>query len=160
GLKRLAASHPDSSSVPGVFVHAAAIDAVMSGHATREVPRGAVVGLTSLTAGTGAALGLVLAPWLLVAAIVSIGLLLFAGSVAALSADWWLALAFPLLSLLAAPALAYVVRYLMEARRRRWIQNAFAHYLSPAVVDRLAADPSGLKLGGEQREVTVMFADL
>jgi len=52
------------------------------------------------------------------------------------------------------------VRYLAEERARRRLEDAFSHYLSPAIVDRLARDPSALRLGGERREVTVMFADL
>jgi len=47
-----------------------------------------------------------------------------------------------------------------SSRRRRRIEHAFCHYLSPMVVDRLASDASALKLGGEIHEVTVMFADL
>ena len=47
-----------------------------------------------------------------------------------------------------------------SSRRRRRIEHAFRHYLSPMVVDRLASDTSALKLGGEIHEVTVMFADL
>src|SRR5206468_6241942 len=90
----------------------------------------------------------------------SIGAALLAGATAALAVELWLPLALPLGALIAAPALAHVVRYLVEERRRRRIENAFSHYLAPAIVDRLAAEPSALQLGGERREVTVMFADL
>src|SRR5262249_20885253 len=38
GLRRLSASDPDSSSVPGVFLHAAAIEAVMTGRVTVPAP--------------------------------------------------------------------------------------------------------------------------
>jgi adenylate cyclase len=42
----------------------------------------------------------------------------------------------------------------------RDIRQAFARYLAPAVVARLAADPSVLQLGGVERRVTLMFCDL
>ena len=45
-------------------------------------------------------------------------------------------------------------------RERRQIRNAFAHYLSPAVVESLARDPSRLVLGGETRILTVLFSDI
>src|SRR5262249_29175653 len=45
-------------------------------------------------------------------------------------------------------------------RTRRQIEAAFNRYLSPSIVSRLAEDPSALRLGGELREITVMFADL
>lgn len=38
--------------------------------------------------------------------------------------------------------------------------RALARYVSPQVIDRLMADPDGLSLGGETRDVTVLFADL
>lgn len=160
GLRRLASSDPGSSSVPGVFLHAAAIDAVMGERVTSVVPTLAVAGLTAATGAGGAALGLALSPWLAAGMIVSIAVLLFAGALAALAADLWLPLALPLSALVISPAVAYVVRYLVEERTRRRIQNAFSHYLAPAIVDRLAVDPSALTLGGERRDVTVMFADL
>ena len=37
---------------------------------------------------------------------------------------------------------------------------AFSRYLAPAIVERLAADPSQLRLGGEQRRVTILFSDV
>ena len=160
GLRRLGASDPEVSSVAGVFLHAEAIEAVMSGRVTSTAPTFVVGGLSALTAAGGAALGLVLSPWSVAGAVVLIAALLLGAGVAALAVDLWLPLALPLAALVAAPALAYVVRYLVEERARRHIQHAFSHYLAPAIVDRLAADPSALKLGGERREVTVMFADL
>jgi len=42
----------------------------------------------------------------------------------------------------------------------RDIQQAFGRYVSPAVVARLAKDPNVLRLGGEERRVTLMFCDL
>ena len=160
GLRRLGASDPDSSSVPGVFLHAAAVDAVTSGRVTRTTAVWAVAGLSGLTSAGGAALALTSSPWLAAGAVVVIAALLVSAGTLALAQDLWFPLALPLATLVAAPALAYVVRYLVEERTRRRIQHAFSHYLSPAIVDRLAADPTALRLGGERREVTVMFADL
>jgi class 3 adenylate cyclase len=56
--------------------------------------------------------------------------------------------------------LAYVSRFLAEERRRRRVQNAFSQYLSPFVVDALAESDGELRLGGDSRDVTLMFADL
>jgi adenylate cyclase len=47
-----------------------------------------------------------------------------------------------------------------EIASRQHIQTAFGKYLSPVVVERLAEQPERLALGGETRELTVMFADL
>jgi adenylate cyclase len=50
--------------------------------------------------------------------------------------------------------------YASESRQRRDIVRAFSQYLSPVLVDRLARDPSQLKLGGEKRTLTILFADV
>jgi adenylate cyclase len=47
-----------------------------------------------------------------------------------------------------------------EQMQRRYVREAFGRYVSPAVVARLAEDPSKLALGGEKRELTVMFCDI
>lgn len=47
-----------------------------------------------------------------------------------------------------------------ERRRRREVQSAFGQYVSPAVVARIVADPDLLNLGGERRDLTIMFADI
>ncbi|AFL50176.1 adenylate cyclase [Sinorhizobium fredii] len=52
------------------------------------------------------------------------------------------------------------IDYAEERRRRREITRAFSQYLSPALVERLAQDPSQLKLGGERRTLTILFCDV
>src|SRR5688500_8492327 len=47
-----------------------------------------------------------------------------------------------------------------ERHRGRQIEKAVSHYVAPHVLDRLLADPDGLSLGGETRDVTVLFADI
>ena len=52
---------------------------------------------------------------------------------------------------------AFTARY--RARRQR-IVTMFGHYLAPAMVERLQNNPELLKLGGEVRELTVLFCDV
>jgi len=47
-----------------------------------------------------------------------------------------------------------------ERQQRRFIRQAFARFISPAVVDQLVSDPSRLSLGGERVELTCIFTDL
>jgi len=51
-------------------------------------------------------------------------------------------------------------RFMTEEKEKRWIKGAFSQYLSPQVVEVLQNDPSKLRLGGEEREMTVFFSDL
>ncbi len=50
--------------------------------------------------------------------------------------------------------------YLRTETERRQVRNAFSHYMSPALVERLVRDPSQLRLGGETREMTLLFCDI
>jgi adenylate cyclase len=45
-------------------------------------------------------------------------------------------------------------------RQRRQIREAFGRYVAPSVVEALLNDPGKLRLGGEMREITVLFADI
>ncbi|MDP2355253.1 MAG: adenylate/guanylate cyclase domain-containing protein [Beijerinckiaceae bacterium] len=58
----------------------------------------------------------------------------------------------------------YIAGTLLAYRRaeseRRYVRSAFQRYLSPEIVEQIAADPSRLRLGGETRETTVLFSDV
>ncbi len=51
-------------------------------------------------------------------------------------------------------------RLLVEEREKRKIKGSFKQYLSPKIIDVLTKDPSKLKLGGEEREVSIFFLDI
>jgi adenylate cyclase len=67
-----------------------------------------------------------------------------------------------------APALAFVAvagaqsarDYAAERRLRRSITRAFAQYLSPVLVERLASEPARLRLGGERKTLSILFSDV
>ncbi|MEO0329033.1 MAG: adenylate/guanylate cyclase domain-containing protein [Pseudomonadota bacterium] len=50
--------------------------------------------------------------------------------------------------------------YMREERERQQIRGAFGQYLSPALVDQLSDDPTKLVLGGETRELSLLFMDV
>ena len=51
-------------------------------------------------------------------------------------------------------------RLLIEEREKRKIKGSFRQYLSPKIIDIITKDPSKLRLGGEEREVSVFFLDI
>jgi adenylate cyclase len=53
-----------------------------------------------------------------------------------------------------------VLSYLASEAARQQVRGAFGRYLSPVVVERLAENPDQLELGGEERTLTLMFADI
>nr|WP_210494170.1 adenylate/guanylate cyclase domain-containing protein [Microvirga antarctica] len=72
----------------------------------------------------------------------------------------WAAPVLPVSATLLVVATRFGVDYARERRMRRAISTAFSRYLSPDLVAQLAADPSALKLGGERRNLTILFCDV
>jgi len=66
----------------------------------------------------------------------------------------------PILALIACYLVATLFTYLREEKQRRYIHGAFDRYLSPELVKRIADDPGRLELGGEVREMSVLFCDI
>lgn len=72
----------------------------------------------------------------------------------------WLATATPLLALAIAFLSTGVGSYFTERRRASEIRSAFSKYVSTEVVAEMIAHPEHLKLGGQRREISVLFSDL
>lgn len=146
---------------PGVELQATLVDNYLTGGGLRSVPEGWTLALVAL-----------LVPLLLwgnrrlhpagAAALAAALVAAIAG------ASWWLFGRFqlwwpPLLPAAAAVAVygaAALAGYAFVRRRARQTRAMFAQYVPPAVVSRLIAQPELMRLGGEAREVTLMFTDL
>jgi adenylate cyclase len=66
----------------------------------------------------------------------------------------------PALALLLVFVGTYLYRFVFVDREKRHLKTAFGHYLAPALVERLSNEPGELKLGGENRELTMLFSDI
>ncbi len=51
-------------------------------------------------------------------------------------------------------------KYVTVDRRGRQVKKVFAKYVSPKVLDAILKNPESVKLGGEEREMTVFFSDI
>ena len=153
-------SAAESRTNPGIYVHAAATEIALRGPVMREVPRGVRILLMVALAFLGYLVAFFLqARW--AAAVLIFGLLAFCSLVFLLFLqEVWLPPFGPLLAFGGAGILSYVLRFVQEMQRRKAIQKAFGHYLPRSIVDEIAGGAKDLRLGGETREVTIMFADL
>jgi class 3 adenylate cyclase len=154
------ASQLNRRSMPGVLIHAEAINTLTKGLALRETPAAATFAVAAAATALLAAAFLFLPP-VAGAAVGLVGLAVeLGGSVAALEGR----LVAPTPSLVLAAVLAfplvYAYRFVVEDREKRWVQHAFRHYLAPALVEQLMENPQVLKLGGDSRWITVMFTDI
>jgi adenylate cyclase len=71
-----------------------------------------------------------------------------------------LGLVYPLLAISLTYAAISVQHYVVEESEKRKIRNAFGLYLPPVLANLVSEHPEMLKLGGDKRELTVMFADI
>ncbi|HVN47372.1 MAG TPA: CHASE2 domain-containing protein [Bacteroidota bacterium] len=66
----------------------------------------------------------------------------------------------PSLAIIVAYIGTAVYQYLLERQQKALIKNVFSHYINSSVVNELVANPEKAKLGGDRRELTVMFSDI
>lgn len=162
GLRDIVAT-PLSAAVPGVFVHAEIVDQIIGGTFLNR-PDWAI-GAEVLLAAVVAILVLALLPWLPSTGNAAVALLLLAAS---LAIGWF---GFATYHLLLSPVLPVVlcvvaygigsgVRLLLSEREKRFIRAAFTQYLAPSLVKQLVDNPQRLILGGENREITLLFCDI
>ncbi|MBU1210982.1 MAG: adenylate/guanylate cyclase domain-containing protein [Alphaproteobacteria bacterium] len=154
---------PLSESVPGVELHAQAVEQMLSGdHAVRPAYADGLELVFLVAMGT-------LVAWLLHRS----GPVTAAGTgviaIAAVVAGCFLAYrnngllidpVYPSFSLALVYAAGSLTNFVRSERERRQVRSAFSNYLAPELVEELVAHPEKLKLGGEMRELTLLFADV
>ena len=154
---------PLEASVPGVEIHAQIIEALLSNQllsrpdwapgAEFATAAGLILVLTVLS---------LFAPPLLSALFVALTIAgLFYASFWIFKRDGLLLDPFyPSMALGVAYAISALTLWQFERAAKRHVHQAFGKFLSPSVVERLAENPDRLVLGGETRELTVLFSDL
>ena len=147
-------------SLPGVYLHAAAINNLLDGGELRDWPPAAVFALALLLALVAALLAFRLPLLAGIAAALALCALLPFGAAALLQSASvlpWLNVAAALLLSLGA---AIAFRFLVSDRDKRQLAKVFSLYLPPALVQKMLASGVQPALGGEEREVTVLFSDI
>ena len=150
-------------TVPGVSIHAQAAEQILSGiFLTRPEWAAGTEFLIVLIAGVAITiLGSLVKPWI---TIISSGLLatgILGLTVLAFRSQGVLFDAtFPMLSLAAVFLSSIAFRLFVTDKEGRRLRGAFGHYVAPSVLAEIETNPKALKLGGEIRDVTVMFVDI
>lgn len=67
---------------------------------------------------------------------------------------------YPLLSLISVYGLGVVLRYLLIREEKKKLRKYFSLYVAREVVDELLAHPEKVKLGGETKNLTILFSDI
>jgi adenylate cyclase len=154
---------PVSPAMPGVEIHAQVLESALTGEVVSQPSYG--IALEMFAAVLMGLLVIAFAPGFGPVTLVAVGSL-FATFLVGTSWFFYqhdrllLDFTYPLLSTTAIYLTLIFASFVREQAQRRQIRSAFGQYLSPALVEQLAQSPEKLVLGGEQRQMTIMFSDV
>lgn len=160
GLLDLRAT-PTDGVMPGAEVHATALSNLLA----RDFLAGVgwpVVGLTTLFFGLVTGIGIVFAsrPLRSLAIVILLAPMPIAAGFAAYKVGFWLPVLPATVAIMGAAGLALLWNQATEGRQRSYLKKVFGQYLHPSVIEQLLADPRQLALGGQKKELTILFSDL
>ena len=154
---------PVSAAMPGVEIHAQVLEAALTRTLLSQPPYA-----PALEFGSALLLGLLViafAPLFGPVTLVGVGALI---ATLLIGTSWYyyahdrelVDFTYPMLSTTTIYLTLIFTSFVREQSQRRQIRSAFGQYLSPALIEQLAQSPDKLKLGGEEREMTIMFSDV
>lgn len=155
---------PDAASgtggAPGVYLHAAAVDARISGWELKATSPLVVGVLVGVVAALAALMGLGLHPATAAAGACGLAVLGFGAAAFAQEAGALFPAGRPAMGALIGFAGGWAGRLLFLDRRARALRQSFGRYVAPELVEKILAQDRLPKLEGERRHVAIMFADL
>ena len=154
---------PFSTAYPGIGIHATVIDNILHQNFIKRpgwtalidvffiILFGFIMGIiiSRVSAIRGLLFGIVL-----VAAWVMVNRFIFS------SYNLWLNIVYPLFTILAVYVGVTIYKYITEEREKKKIKGAFQYYLTASVINEMLKDPSKLKLGGDKKDLSVLFSDI
>jgi adenylate cyclase len=154
---------PVSPAMPGAEIHAQVLEAALTGTLLSQPPWGPLAEfLSALILGIAV---IWVAPTFGPTSLIAVGAFF---ATLLVGTSWYyysqqrllIDPTYPLLSTTAIYLTLIFSSFVREQAQRRQIRSAFGRYLSPALVEQLAQAPEKLVLGGEEREMTIMFSDM
>ena len=157
-----------ATKLPGVFIHAAAMDTILTerflvdpGAATTPIIMLLLIGIAAFAlprCGTRHRKDIAKGAGVIVALVVACLL----GAFLAFDRGYVLDLFYPLLLLPVVYVGSTLSVIYLEQSDQRFVRELFGRYVSPQIAEQIVsqADAGNLHLGGEQREVSVLFADI
>ena len=149
-----------NGKMPGVQVHAAAADDILSGRFIDQASTGVrVATVTAAALAIGLVATLLPAWWATAATALFLAIVSWAAT-SMFRNGYWLNLSQPVLASSVALFGGVAYQYFFEGREKRKMKKLFGQYVSKDVYDQLVANPSLARLGGNRREMTVLFSDI
>jgi adenylate cyclase len=144
----------------GVEIEADATATVLRNFPLSSVPGWLNVALIVLFGVAVPLAALRMRPVIVIAIAVGIGLIFAVVAQLVFNAGWIVSVVYPLVALVLSAVGSLAVQLVTEAFERIRAVDLFARFVPEDVVDQVLASADGLRLGGVQREGTVMFTDL
>ena len=154
---------PFSSTFPGVEIHATVIDNILHQNFLIHsslirffdicaiIIFGLIIGL--LIPRLRPVTGMIVA-FVMIAAFVVMNFFAF------FKFNTWLNLVYPVLTMATIYLGITIYHYFKEEREKKKIRGAFQYYLTASVINEMLKDPDKLKLGGDKKDLTVLFSDI
>ncbi|MDY6972747.1 MAG: adenylate/guanylate cyclase domain-containing protein [Thermodesulfobacteriota bacterium] len=153
-------SSPVDSVYTGLEIHATLLDNFLSNDFMQKLPVTPTILLVLCLSLFSAMLsifyrGAVIPFTAIVSVLLPVGM-----SVLFYKSGYWMPMVVMETSVILTIMLSLAVKYATEGKKKRYIKNAFRHYLSPHVINELLDQPDKLKLGGERKTLSIFFSDL
>ncbi len=152
----------NSGSLPGVMIHAYGMAQLLDGRETPNLTLPSEIMLIGLLALVGMIFSALDLPLLAkgVLYLTTLSLLWVGGFALYLYGGLMVPLIAPTLSFATSSSLGIAYLGKRDRDQKKFIRNAFQHYLSPTVIDQLVINPESLNVSGERCELTYLFTDL
>ena len=160
GLKDTYPSPFGGPAMPGMQLHAAAVDDVLSKQFMRKAGWPVDLAVTAAASAVAGVASVLLPVAWAVVLVVAVGAALVWALTSALGGGLWIALVPPVLGLALATFGGTAWQYFVEGRQKRQMKQLFGRYVSPDVFAHLVADPALARLGGQRRDMSVLFSDI
>lgn len=149
-----------TGKMTGMQIHANVADGVLSSRFMRKLEFRTVAAVTAGSALLVALVAVFASPWATMAAAVAVAAALALISAQLFERGLWLGVLQPGVALALAAFGGVGYQYVVEGQEKRRVKKLFSRYVAPDVFSQLMADPSRARLGGQRREMTVLFSDI
>jgi adenylate cyclase len=147
--------------MPGVEIHANALETILTQKFLFSVSDLNVwIFIFLLSLANSLTFSFIRRIWLAMSASVALFLIYLIGALIFFESGWVFNLVHPSLAFLFSLLAILVYHYFSESKEKNYLRRSFQFYLSPEVVEEIVADPEKLKLGGQKKEMTVLFSDI
>lgn len=155
-------STPFFKEIPGVYLHANVADNLLNNNFLKKVHTNITILLTFILSMFCSisifrirnSIYAVSFPIVVAAIYLAVSLIAFA------EFDYWINIIYTESSIILTFAISMSVYYILEGREKLKIKRAMSNYIAPQVMEEVLGEPDKLKLGGDKKELSVLFSDI